>query len=74
MVKILQSVMSKRNLILNLFGPFYRVLDSRSDEENFLEGLEKVKIIFLGNQYPIFLINKKIALFLKNKKTRNPSL
>ena len=61
------SVMSKRYLISNLFGQFHRILDSSSNEENFLDGLEKLKIIFLRNQYPIALINKKVARFLKNQ-------
>jgi hypothetical protein len=53
------SVMSKRYLVSNLFGQFHRILDSSSTKQNFLEGLEKSKVIFLRNQYPIFLINKK---------------
>ena len=58
------SVMSKRYLVSNLFGQFHRILDSSSTKQNFLEGLEKSKVIFLRNQYPIFLIN----IFLINKK------
>jgi hypothetical protein len=68
------SVMSKRYLISNFIAQFHRIFDSSSNEKKILEGFEKLKIIFLRNRYPIFLINEKIALFLINRKKRKPFL
>ena len=39
-----------------------------------MEGLKKVKTIFLRNQYPKYLLDEKMNLFLNHKKPDKPKI
>ena len=66
--------MPKRYLIFNIFTQFHNVADSSSNEFYLMEGLKKVTTIFLNNEYPKYLLNQKMNLFLNNRKPEKPEI
>ena len=66
--------MRKRYLIFNIFTQLHNVADSSSNEFNLMEGLQKVKTILLNNEYPKYLLDQKMNLFLNNKKPEKPKI
>ena len=69
-----KAVMPKRYLISNIFTQFHNVFDSSSNKFYLLEGLKRVKNIFLNNEYPEYLLDQKMKLFLNNKKPDKPKI
>ena len=69
-----KAVMPKRYLISNIFTQFHNVADSSSNDFYLREGLNRVKNIFLRNQYPKFLLDQKMKLFLYDKKPEKPKI
>ena len=66
--------MRKRYLIFNIFTQLHNVADSSSNEFYLMEGLKKVTTIFLNNEYPKYLLNQKMNLFLNNRKPEKPEI
>ena len=69
-----KAVSPKKYLISNIFTQFHNVSDSSSNEFYLMEGLKKVKTIFLRNQYPKYLLDQKMDLFLNRKKPDKPKI
>ena len=61
-------------LILNIFTQFYNVSDSGSNEIYMLEGLNRVKNIFLRHGYSRHLLDQKMKLFLNYQKPDKPEI
>jgi hypothetical protein len=61
--------MPKRYLISNIFNQLHNVTDSSSYEKP-----NKVKTIFLNNEYPKYLLDQEMKLLLNDKKPEKPEI
>ena len=52
----------------NIFTNLHRTRDFSSDNEQFEKSLDELRIIYSRNNYPSWLIEQKIKIFLENDK------
>ena len=64
--KIIQNQFPQRYKNSAIFTQLHRVYDCCSDEEQFLKCLEELRIIYSRNNYPSWLVERKIRIFSQN--------